>query len=79
MRAGEPSLPLTCAAFSRAGPAPHLCSTVELTVVEEAWVSWTQEHEHRELALPLVCHGVTWAREMLLHPLSLTARRRAGP
>ena len=23
----------------RAGPAPHLCSTEELTLVEETWVS----------------------------------------
>lgn len=63
MSMGELTLPSPAAALGRVGPASHLDSTGDLTLVVEARVS-LPKRECRKAALPLVCCEVAciWGR-----------------
>ena len=63
----------------RVGPVPHLGSTIELTLVVEAWESQPRSPTMEELALPLVCCAVIWVRKRCnTSPLATYSRQRSG-
>lgn len=52
--------PLLAATPGTVGPVPHWGSTVELTLLERAQVSWSRNVSMGDLVLALTCHMVAW-------------------
>ena len=59
-------MPLSGYSTWESGWAPCLGSTVELTLVLAAWVSWLEDKSTGELAPPLICCMVMWDGPSLL-------------
>lgn len=65
----ESSCPSPAATLGRAGPAPHLSSTVELTHLVKALVNQHENMSWRDLGPLLICRVVVWMMERCPHNL----------
>lgn len=72
---------LQAAALRKAGPAPHLVSKAELTLLIGVGVNQPKKMSLRDLVPSFICHTVAWMEERspLFQPAIPEAGGRAGP